>query len=104
MLLAIFASVALFTCTTFTSFNNIVGNADIEAQLPIWSIKFQNYPVASFAYAIIAKIMRRQSANSCLRIFNLSDSPDNQDPIFTTPNLEHYQSLSLRKEKLNQLY
>lgn len=48
--------------------------------------------------------MRRQSANSCLRIFNLSDSPDNQDPIFTTPNLEHYQSLSLKKEKLNQLY
>jgi len=42
------------------------------------------------SYAKIAKIMRRQSANSCLRIFNLSDSPDNQDPIFTTPNLEHY--------------
>ena len=50
----------------------------------------RSHLVASFAYAIIAKIMRRQSANPCLRIFNLSDSPDNQDPVFTIPNLEHY--------------
>jgi len=66
MLLAIFASVALFTCTTFTSFNNIVGNADIEAQLSIWSVKCRIVIVYSLFFVWGYKYSKRQRIYPCL--------------------------------------
>jgi len=60
---AILTSVALFTCTTF---NNIVGNADIEDQLSIWSVKCRIVIVYSLFFVWGYKYSKRQRIYPCL--------------------------------------